>query len=155
MSERGRAKTAAGATCLLRRLLVAALLVIISSGCSVLPSRREPPAYQHRVRFRGETLTYIARWYTGSAANWRAIAAANPGIEPRRMQLGDKIAIPRSMLRQSAPMPKTMLASRAAPKIRLAETHDWGSAADTWRIGPEEELPPLDPALHELDLDVW
>lgn len=49
-----------------------------------------PPARTHRVR-AGDTLDGIARRYGTSV---RALEQANPGVDPRRLQLGQTIRIP-------------------------------------------------------------
>ena len=40
--------------------------------------------FEHRVKWSGETLSLIAKWYTGSYGNWKAIAQANSGLNPNR-----------------------------------------------------------------------
>ena len=104
------------------------------SGCASLPSEPAPPApgmtaplvepepgpeeslaepiaieedhYVHQVRWPGETLALIARWYTGRPQNWRAIAAANPSLDPQRLMLGDHLVIPTALLKTRSPMPE-------------------------------------------------
>lgn len=51
------------------------------------------PAKVHIVR-PGDTLGRIARMYTGSAANWRSLADANPTIGPHRLEVGSEILVP-------------------------------------------------------------
>ena len=81
-----------------------------------LASELQPPPYTHEVRWPGETLSHIARWYTSSDSNWEKIAEANPGLKPRRIQIGDKIFIPEELLKVRKPMPRDYVHSLAAPK---------------------------------------
>jgi len=53
-----------------------------------------PVGTSHTVS-SGETLETISRRYLGKKSRWRQIAAANPGIDPRRLMVGQKILIPR------------------------------------------------------------
>ena len=48
--------------------------------------------YRHTVRWPGESMSLIAKWYTGSAKNWRKLAKANPRINPNRIKKGNVIA---------------------------------------------------------------
>jgi len=66
-----------------------------------------PPTFIHRVN-GGETLSAIARWYTGKEDNWRRLAQVNPAIEPQRMRIGEQIHIPRDLLIRREPMPRTV-----------------------------------------------
>jgi hypothetical protein len=58
-----------------------------------------PPAYfVHTVTLQGESLSIIAKWYTGDLRNWEILAQHNPTINPNRIFKGDKIQIPRDLL---------------------------------------------------------
>jgi hypothetical protein len=70
----------------------------------------------HKIKWPGENLTLIARWYTGSAKNWMRLVEANPGIEPRRIKIGDSILIPEDLLKTRQPMPIEFLSSATSPK---------------------------------------
>ena len=65
--------------------------------------------YSHQVRYDGETLGVIARWYTGKMNNWSAILNANPGLDPRKIRKGDTILVPRALLVKDKPMPKSAI----------------------------------------------
>ena len=43
---------------------------------------------------RGDTLWSLASRYYSNGQRWRDIAAANPGINPRRMRVGQIVVIP-------------------------------------------------------------
>ncbi len=74
------------------------------------PARGEAPAKKayltHTVRFSGETVSIIAGWYTGDIENWKALAEANPNIDPNRIFVGLKILIPEDLLKTRESMPK-------------------------------------------------
>lgn len=48
---------------------------------------------KHTVR-RGETLFSIAKASYGSGKEWKKIAAANPGLSPSKLKVGQVIAMP-------------------------------------------------------------
>jgi LysM repeat protein len=82
----------------------------------VKPAKKaEAKPYVHTVRYSGETLSLIAQWYTGSWQNWKALADANPGLNPNRINIGDKIAVPKKLLKKEEPLPLDFL-PKASPK---------------------------------------
>jgi len=73
--------------------------------------KSEKPAYYvHTVRWPGEMLYIISKWYTGKFKNSVAIANANPKLNPNRIFIGSKIRIPETLLETSQPMPKSYVA---------------------------------------------
>jgi hypothetical protein len=68
----------------------------------------EPTAedFVHEVKWPGESLSIIAGWYTGDIQNWKALVPLNPHIRPDLIRMGDRIVIPRSMMKTQDPMPK-------------------------------------------------
>ncbi|HME42123.1 MAG TPA: hypothetical protein VKF36_03470 [Syntrophorhabdales bacterium] len=60
----------------------------------------------HTVKFKGESVSIIAGWYTGDIQNWKVLKEHNPDINPNRIFDGNKIRIPQSMMKTKAPMPK-------------------------------------------------
>ena len=68
-----------------------------------------PTPYSHTVRWRGENISVIAQWYTGSRKNWKTIAKANPKINSNHIIVGDKIIIPENLLKRRDPMPPDFL----------------------------------------------
>ena len=78
----------------------------------VSPPLLSPPRfYIHRVRWKGETLSIIAKWYTGSGKNWGAISNANPNLNPNRISVNDRIFIPEDLMKSRKPMPRSFLSS--------------------------------------------
>ena len=71
---------------------------------------------EHTIMYNGETLALIARWYTGDAANWKAIAAQNPDLVPTKMRLGNKVFIPVQLLKTREPMPKNYVGKHEKAK---------------------------------------
>jgi hypothetical protein len=74
---------------------------------SVEPERIN--CFEHRVKWTGETLSLIAKWYTGSYGNWKAIAEANPGLDPNRIAVGNTINIPPEMMKTKKPLPRKVV----------------------------------------------
>ena len=70
--------------------------------------------YRHTVRWTGESLSLIARWYTGSYGNWRKLAKANPRINPHRIKKGNVIMIPPALLKTKKPLPQKVAAKYTA-----------------------------------------
>jgi hypothetical protein len=70
--------------------------------------------YRHTVRWPGESMSLIAKWYTGSAKNWRKLAKANPRINPNRIKKGNIIAIPPALLKTKEPLPQKIAARYTA-----------------------------------------
>lgn len=117
-----------------KQLFLLSLIVTFSPfyGCLPRPEESPPPPpaeetppqtkdVEHTVRYSGETLAVISKWYTGKTDNWRAIKNANPGLKPERMSLGQKILIPGDLVIQEEPMPqKTVRSWSEAAKQKQA-----------------------------------
>jgi LysM repeat protein len=87
------------------------------------PARRRTAYYYHRVRYSGETLSVIARWYTGDAENWRTLTKANPDLDPNHIFVGAKIRIPKRLLHTGKPMPRDfILLSAPAREVKPSPT---------------------------------
>ncbi len=80
--------------------------------------------YSHKVRWPNETLYLIAKWYTGNERNWKAIATANPELDPRKMAIGDRIAIPEDLLITRTPLPASFGRSLFRKKVKPAVSPD-------------------------------
>jgi hypothetical protein len=73
-------------------------------------TKQSPDQYFiHQVKWPNESLSIIAKWYTGSVMNWKALAEANPEMEPTVIHLGDRIRIPAHMLKTRDPMPEAFV----------------------------------------------
>jgi hypothetical protein len=67
--------------------------------------------YVHTVKWSGETVSIIAAWYTGDQQNWKALAQANPEVNPIQICEGDKILIPDHLLKTREPLPREFVKS--------------------------------------------
>jgi hypothetical protein len=90
--------------------------------------------FEHKVQWSGESLSLIAKWYTGQYANWKALARANPGLNPDRIEIGNIICIPPEIMITKKLLPyKTVAKSRSSyfahtvrkPDEKLADIADW------------------------------
>ncbi len=115
-----------------------------SSGAAPQGAPVAPAHLEHVVRYRGETFGTIARWYTGSAANWSAIAAANPNVNPNKITIGRKINIPTQIVTRQEPLPESFVRQvapkSATPKKDTVETID--SATPSAEPGAVETAAP-------------
>ncbi len=73
--------------------------------------------YVHTVQLPGESLSIIAKWFTGDLKNWETLAKTNPAINPNRIFLGDKIRIPRHLMIRHDPMTLKFI-EESQPKSR-------------------------------------
>lgn len=65
--------------------------------------------FVHQVKWPNESLSIIAKWYTGSLMNWKLLARANPQMKPTVIHNGDRIRIPVNMLKTRDPMPEAFV----------------------------------------------
>ncbi len=100
--------------------LVCLAILLIFSGCAqmktffksdsksakVKPAGKSTSYYEHKVRWEGETLSLIAKWYTGSQKNWKVLAKDNSWLEPNNLSTGHKVFIARNLLKTKKPMPR-------------------------------------------------
>ncbi|KJR40097.1 secreted protein [Candidatus Magnetoovum chiemensis] len=135
------------------KLINISLLVIISAALPLsceTPSQRPtsifgtPKGYTHIVKYKGENLTIISKWYTGVFSNWIKIAKANSITKPKTLQLGDRIFIPQQLLITKKPMPPEYVG-----KFTAKQKKESPSDKDTVIIEQEQsiddELTPFGP----------
>lgn len=60
--------------------------------------------YLHTVKYPDESISIIAKWFTGDLRNWEVLAKSNPDLNPNRIFLGDTIKIPRNIMITQAPL---------------------------------------------------
>jgi hypothetical protein len=114
-----------------------------------------PPALEHTVKWSGETLGIISKWYTGSTANWEAISKANPEIKPNRIRLGDKILIPGALVKNREPMPREFTGrsgrkgQKAAGKETPGESPEGAAAEEAAPPAAQEPAPAADESQKE------
>ena len=113
----------------------------------------EPRFYVHRVRWKGETLFIIAKWYTGSGKNGRALSNANPKLNPNRIFINDNIFIPEDLMKYRKPMPLSFLSSFTRKKsVQSFQSNKPSNENDvTEMFGPiEADLPLIESGKVEL-----
>lgn len=81
-----------------------------------VPETSKLSVYSHKVRWPKETLSHIARWYTGTIKNWKAIAKVNPDLNPKKIKIGDTIYIPEDLLTLRKPMPRSFVGASVQKK---------------------------------------
>lgn len=138
----------------LLKLLVCAGVILSIVGCAELkgifePGPKETPSaeqkirpkgyeapFVHEVRWRGESLSLIARWYTGSPNNWKALADANPKLNPDLIHIGDRIIIPKKLLRTEKRMPRSFVPP--PPKGKKKYIEEDSSEEELELFGPKK-----------------
>lgn len=112
----------------MKKLLISCLAILMFAGCPEPPP--PPPAatpiptprtFSHIVSFQGENLGKIAKWYTGSVDNWKAIAEANPEINPKKLIKGNILIVPYDLVTNFEPMPKKFVSPPPARSKRKKE----------------------------------
>jgi len=109
--------------------------------------------FEHRVKWPGETLSLIAGWYTGGYGNWKAIAQANPGLNPNRIAVGDIINIPPQMMKTKKPLPRKVV-SKTLPGYFAHTVRQSGekfSAIARWYTGNAESHKAIAKANPDID----
>ena len=129
---------------------------------SVDPERAD--YFEHQIKWTGETLSLIARWYTGRYGNWKAIAQANPGLDPNRIAVGDTINIPPEMMGTKKPLPRKVV-SKALPGYfahTVTQPGEKFSAIARWYTGNAENRnaiaranPDIDPNLLRVGDEIY
>jgi hypothetical protein len=79
--------------------------------------------YIHTVKLPDESISIIAKWFTGDLMNWEVLAKYNPTINPNRIFLGNKIRIPRDIMTRHTPMtPEFVEASQPQTRRKKSES---------------------------------
>ena len=60
---------------------------------TTLNQSAEPTSKTYTVK-KGDTLFSIAKLQTGSGRNWQKLVSANPGLDPKKLKVGQTITIP-------------------------------------------------------------
>lgn len=134
-------------------------LLWIFAGCAQMRDtserpRKGPSYYEHKVKWTGESLSIIARWYTGSFENWKVLAKINPGMDPNKIQMGEKVRIPEDLMKTRKPMPESFVASLSPEKKKAlpATSEPKPYKPKKTKIPPPKEIkakPPVKPAYYE------
>ncbi|MFO7972228.1 MAG: hypothetical protein R6U40_10815 [Desulfobacterales bacterium] len=118
-----------------------------------VPAPSEPSFYLHKVRWPEETLSHIAKWYTGKIDNWKAIVEANPELDPKYIDIGDMIPIPEDLLTLRKPMPRSFLSTSVQKKsVSNSSPKKLSTPLKSTKLfGPIESEPPsIEPDSAEL-----
>ena len=94
------------------------------TAVTVTSNSNDDLPFFHLVRWEGETLSLIAKWYTGDWKNWKALAGVNPWLEPENIFTGLKVKIPRQLLKNQKDMPREFVLSSAAQKKVGSQTSE-------------------------------
>ena len=102
------------------------LMVLLGSAaiCGCTRYVKPPPpvdqgAYLvHVVASSGETVRYLTKWYTGSEKATKDIAAVNSVRDGYYLKQGQRILIPYSYVRKTAPPPKQQATKRGSHKSK-------------------------------------
>ncbi|MCF8045494.1 MAG: hypothetical protein K9J83_06515 [Desulfarculaceae bacterium] len=112
---------------------------------SVEKEENKPEFLVHLIRWKGETLSIIAKWYIGRIDDWKPLADLNPELDPHNLQKGEKVRIPVEKLKTSIPMPKDFIGSFAG-KPEASEKPkpmaDENKAAETEKENKPKKEPP-------------
>ena len=111
--------------------------------------------FEHRVKWPGETLSLIAKWYTGSYGNWKTIAQANPGLNPNRIAVGDLINIQPEMMKTKKPLPRKVV-SKTLPGYfahTVTQSNEKLEAITRWYTGNEKNRNAIAKANPDIDPD--
>ena len=116
----------------------------------VAPAAIKAPSvvyFVHEVKWRGQTLGQIARWYTGKYENWKKLADLNGLTVPdAALKVGRQVRIPPDLVVRQTPMAKPRTpAAREAGKEEAAPE----SQAVTPAMEQAEPAPPTPPAAAE------
>jgi len=99
------------------------------------------PCYLHKVRWPEESLSVIARWYTGNEGNARILAKITPNLRTDDLRKGDVVFIPQELSRRTDSLTRSYARrfgkaptplKREAPKVAPADEDDF----------PEDGTPP-------------
>lgn len=142
-----------GVTVAVRTLVVVALLGV--AACAPVKRRTfedSSTEYSyHTVMYSGETLSIIARWYTGQSGNWEVLLDHNGDLDPRRLQIGDLVKIPQELLIRDESMPKAFVekANAKVAQKSVPKAADTGAVVATGDAKPavQGEAPPSDPVV--------
>ena len=133
------------------RVILSLFVALLVGACAstYTGSRDRQEYFTHIVGRQGETLSSIARWYTGSSSNWEFLLRHNPGLDPQRMQVGEVVRIPKGWLVTTKPMPsytfQRPVVRRPAP-VYPGSDPNYPGQLDPGQGDPGQANPPADQA---------
>jgi len=102
--------------------------------------------YIHTVSLPDESISIIAKWFTGDLLNWEVLAKCNPTINPNRIFLGDKIRIPRSIMTRHPPMTPEFVQESQPQAQRKQKAATAKAKAKPQQTAPSSPAVPATPA---------
>jgi LysM domain len=103
------------------RVAALLLLLLCLSGCSSLGKVsgyfRQSDYCTHTVKWPGENLFLISKWYTGSGENWKILAQVNRNLDPDRIYVGEAIRIPENIVKTRKPLPQGFVQPRTVRQV--------------------------------------
>ena len=123
-------------------ILIVFILLFINTGCILSgkkndhwqPIDRNTAPVVHEVQWEAETLSIIAKWYTGESKNWEVLADANPNINPDSISIGNQIFIPSDLVKTRDPMKKQFVSNcyqSGKEKEGPSTSSEWGKKRKT------------------------
>lgn len=109
-----------------------------------LPRVEAEPFLYHQVRYPGETLFFIAKWYTGEGRNYKLIESANPDLIRDKIFLDQIIRIPKALVQRSEKFEKKELQAFLDKYKKALPT--LAPVADPEVEGNEDLKPGIEPA---------
>ncbi len=64
--------------------------------------------YIHVVKWGGESLSMISKWYLGNYKDWKILAKHNPELNPDNIHVGDSVWIPKKSMKTFQQMPEPL-----------------------------------------------
>jgi hypothetical protein len=100
-------------------IFAASILALMGVGCISLQGNEtgwkavntHSSPFEHVVKWPGETLQKIAKWYTGDSDNWKSLADANPQIDSNTLSEGNIIFIPSHLLKTRKAPPQSFISA--------------------------------------------
>lgn len=88
-------------------IIVLMIILSISAGCSFFekkktkwrPVKDKNQVFLHEVKWEDESYEIIAKWYSGKKENTELIINANPTLNPEHLKVGDRVFIPKKIIR--------------------------------------------------------
>jgi LysM repeat protein len=113
-----------------------------SRKAQVAKTKSRSSYHYHKVKYPGESLSIIAKWYTGDVKNWRSVAKVNPKLNPNRITVGDKIRIPNKLLHTQKPMPRSfVVGSTKRKKSKPSHVKTANKKSEPSTTSPAEKEP--------------
>lgn len=141
-------------------VIIFACLTGVFYGCDTIvrkkiewdPAKPSRPSLVHTVKWPGETLSVIAKWYTGDSRNWKLLAGANPGIDPYRVTKNTKIVIPGHLLTTRRPLPEKYAAQFLSQTPKTKQTK---KTKKTLKQKSKPAAKPQEEDEEEMDLELF